>query len=353
MTDPRPLPSPPETPDADAALAAGRGVLRTESRALAALEGALDDGFARAVALVLRAPGRVIVSGMGKSGHVARKIAATFASTGTPAQFVHPAEASHGDLGMITPSDVVLALSASGETAELADVIAHARRHAIPLIGISRAPGSTLLRQSDPALVLPDAPEACAIGLAPTTSTTMMMALGDALAVAVMQARGFSREGFAAFHPGGTLGAQLAPVRALMHAGAALPVVAPDAPMGEALVEMSRKGFGVVAVVEGGRLAGVITDGDLRRNLDGLMARRAGEVATPDPCAIGPDALASEALGVMTARRITSLMVVEGPGMPEPGMPEPGMPERGMPGPGGGRLVGLIHMHDCLRAGVA
>ncbi len=321
--------SPPVPPEA--MLEAARQVIATEAEGLGALAASLGPEFAQAAALILRATGRVVVSGMGKSGHVARKIAATLASTGTPAQFVHPAEASHGDLGMITAEDVVLALSASGETRELADVIAHVRRYGIPMIGISRAADSTLMRQADPGLVLPAAPEACAIGLAPTTSTTMMMALGDALAVAVMQARGFSRESFAAFHPGGTLGAQLAPVRALMHVGDALPVVAPDTPMGEALVEMSRKGFGVVAVVQDGRLAGVITDGDLRRNLDGLMERQAGAVATPGPQTIGPDALASEALGVMTARRITTLMVVDA----------------------ADRLVGVIHMHDCLRAGVA
>ncbi|WP_420850144.1 KpsF/GutQ family sugar-phosphate isomerase [Rhodobaculum claviforme] len=325
-------------PDLDS-VRVGQGVLRAEVQGLSLIDAALSEGlaapfaraFARAVDAIRTARGRLIVSGMGKSGHVGRKIAATFASTGTPAQFVHPAEASHGDLGMITSADICLLLSASGETKELADVIAHARRHAIALIGISRVADSTLMRQSDPGLLLPDAPEACAIGLAPTTSTTMMMALGDALAVAVMQARGFSREGFAAFHPGGTLGAQLAPVRALMHDGDALPVVTPDTPMGEALIEMSRKGFGVVAVVAGDRLAGVVTDGDLRRNLDGLMARTAGAVATPNPQTIGPDALASEALGIMTARRITSLMVVDG----------------------GGTLLGLIHLHDCLRAGVA
>jgi arabinose-5-phosphate isomerase len=325
----RPAPDP-ARPDPAAMLEAGRAVLRTEAEGLAALAAALDAGFARAVETILAARGRVIVSGMGKSGHVGHKIAATLASTGTPAQFVHPAEASHGDLGMITAADVCLLLSASGETTELADVIAHARRHAIPLIAVSRGRASTLVRQADLALLLPEAPEACAIGLAPTTSTTMMMALGDALAVALMQARGFSRERFFAFHPGGTLGAQLLPVRALMHSGAALPVVAPGATMGEALVEMSAKGFGVVAVVEGGRLAGVITDGDLRRNLDGLMARTAGEVATPRPRRIAPGALASEALGVMTAQRITTLMVTEDEA-----------------------LVGLIHLHDCLRAGVA
>ncbi len=321
----------PALPDPQAMLAAGRAVIGAEAEGLSALAESLDDGFAQAVATILAARGRVIVSGMGKSGHVARKIAATLASTGTPALFVHPAEASHGDLGMITAADVCLLLSASGETSELADVTAHARRHAIPLIAVSRGRDSTLVRQADLALLLPDAPEACAIGLAPTTSTTMMMALGDALAVALMHARGFSRERFFAFHPGGTLGAQLLPVRALMHSGAALPVVAPEAPMGEALIEMSQKGFGVVAVVDaGGALAGVITDGDLRRNLTGLMERTAGAVATPKPRSITADALASEALGVMTAHRITSLMVVDEEA-----------------------LVGLIHLHDCLRAGVA
>ena len=315
----------------DDILSAGRQVIGTEVAGLTALSDALPADFPAAVGRILAATGRVVVSGMGKSGHVGRKIAATLASTGTPAQFVHPAEASHGDLGMITAADVCLLLSGSGETPELADVIAHTRRHAIPLIAISRGAGSALMRQADLRLVLPPAPEACAIGLAPTTSTTMMMALGDALAVAVMQRRGFSREGFFAFHPGGTLGAQLVPVRALMHAGDEVPAVAPAAPMGEALIEMSRKGFGVAAVVEHGRLVGVITDGDLRRKLDGLLEHSAGEVATRTPRTIGPEALASEALGLMTQHKITSLMVVED----------------------GARFVGLIHLHDCLRAGVA
>ena len=307
-----------------------RDVLRIESAALAQMGAALPEAFDGVVARLLQVPGRVIVSGMGKSGHVAGKIAATLASTGTPAQAVHPGEASHGDLGMITAQDAVIVLSNSGETRELADIIAHTRRFAIPLIAITKKPGSTLAQQSDFVLALPDAPEACAIGMAPTTSTTCLMALGDALAVALMRHRGFERENFLAFHPGGTLGAQLLKVRAVMHSGTALPIVAPATPMGETLLEMTAKGFGVAAVVDGGRLTGVITDGDLRRNLTRLMDHTAGEVATANPRSIGPDALLTEALGVMNANKISALFVVED-----------------------GALVGLVHIHDALRAGVA
>ena len=258
------------------------------------------------------------------------KIAATLASTGTPAQAVHPGEASHGDLGMITRNDAVILISNSGETRELADMIAYCTRFDIPLIAITKRAGSTLARAADHLLQLPDAPEACAIGMAPTTSTTLTMALGDALAVALMQHRGFDRESYAAFHPGGTLGAQLLRVSAIMHRGEALPVVASDTPMGETLVVMSAKGFGVAAVVADGILKGVITDGDLRRNLDGLTGRKAGEVATPNPRSIAPDALLTEALAEMNAHKIGALMVTEQ-----------------------GKLLGLIHIHDLLRAGVA
>ena len=268
---------------------------------------------------------------MGKSGHVARKVAATLASTGTPALFVHPAEASHGDLGMITAEDVVLLLSNSGETPELADLIAYARRFAIPLIGVAGRADSTLIRQSDVAIVLPAAAEACPVGLAPTTSTTMTLALGDALAVALMEHRAFSREDFRGLHPGGRLGARLATVGDLMHGGAEMPLIAPDAPMAEALIEMSRKGFGVVGAVDaGGALIGIVTDGDLRRHMAGLLDRRVGEVMTPRPRTIAAGALASEALGVMNAGKITTLFAVEA-----------------------GRPVGIVHVHDCLRAGVA
>ncbi|MFO1142366.1 MAG: KpsF/GutQ family sugar-phosphate isomerase [Amaricoccus sp.] len=326
--------SPPARPlDPADILAAGRRVVRIEAAALAVLEMSLGPSFVAAVERMLTARGRVIVSGMGKSGHVARKIAATLASTGTPAQFVHPAEASHGDLGMITGEDVVLLLSNSGETPELADIIAYCRRFAIPLIGVAGRPQSTLLRQSDIAIALPPAEEACAVGLAPTTSTTMTMALGDALAVALMEHRAFTPEDFRGLHPGGRLGARLAKVADLMHGGDEMPLIAADAPMSEALLEMSRKGFGVVGAVDAsGRLVGIVTDGDLRRHMDGLLGRRVEAVMTPSPKTIAASALASAALGEMNARKITTLFATD-----------PQAP---------GRPVGILHVHDCLRAGV-
>ncbi|MDH2326827.1 KpsF/GutQ family sugar-phosphate isomerase [Cereibacter sp. SYSU M97828] len=304
-----------------------RRVIGIEAEALTALAGSLDDSFAQAVEVILRARGRVIVSGMGKSGHIGKKIAATLASTGTPAQFVHPAEASHGDLGMVTKDDVALVLSFSGETPELANLIAHTRRFDIPLIGVAGRPDSTLLRQSDVALVLPAAPEACGTGIVPTTSTTMTLALGDALAVALMEHRQFTPEHFRVFHPGGKLGARLARVADLMHRD--LPLVPADLPMPDALLVMSGKGFGVLGVTDEDRLVGIVTDGDLRRHMDGLMGLTTGQVMTRGPRTIGPDALAEKAVAVMQDRKITSLFVVEGE-----------------------RPVGLIHIHDCLRAGV-
>lgn len=327
-----PVSAPEPTPESGpvSALDTARAVLTSESRALAQLAEELTQEFDAVVAALLRVPGRVIVSGMGKSGHVAAKIAATFASTGTPAQFVHPGEASHGDLGMITRNDACILISNSGETRELADIIAHTRRFDIPLVAITKKPGSTLAQQSDHLLLLADAPEACSIGMAPTTSTTMTMALGDALAVALMESRGFDRTDFHTFHPGGTLGAQLLTVRAVMHTGAALPVVTPGTGMGDTLLEMSAKGFGVVAVTEGGRLSGIITDGDLRRNLKGLLDRRAGDVANPKPRTISADILLVDALGIMNDHRISALFAVDTEG----------------------RLEGLVHIHDALRVGV-
>ena len=320
-------------PDPEQLIATGRRVVGIEADGLVRLAAALGPSFAEAVRRMLDARGRVIVSGMGKSGHVARKIAATLASTGTPALFVHPAEASHGDLGMITAEDVVLLLSNSGETPELADLIAYTRRFAIPLIGVAGRPDSTLLRQSDIAIVLPPAPEACSVGLAPTTSTTMTLALGDALAVALMEHRAFTPEDFRGLHPGGRLGARLATVGDLMHAGEAMPLTTPDAPMPEALIEMSRKGFGVVGVVDAaGRLVGIVTDGDLRRHMDGLLDHSVEAVMTRAPRTIATTALASEALGVMNARKITTLFATD-----------PVAPER---------PAGILHIHDCLRAGV-
>lgn len=320
-------------PTTDTLLATGRRVIAREAEALRALGASLDSGFAEAVRLILDAKGRTIVSGMGKSGHIARKIAATLASTGTPAHFVHPAEASHGDLGMMTPGDVALMLSNSGETPELADMIAHTRRFGIPLIGVAGRAGSTLLQSSDVVLLLPQAEEACDKGIVPTTSTTMTLALGDALAVALMEYRQFSPEDFRDYHPGGKLGARLSKVRDLMHGPERLPLVAQDTPMSEVLLAMSRSGFGVVGIADpAGALVGIITDGDLRRHMDGLLDRNAGDVMTPSPRTIGPDSLAAKALATMQAAKITSLFVVDPEGSRNP--------------------VGLLHIHDCLRAGV-
>lgn len=312
-------------------LETARRVIAVERAGLAQLSDSLDASFGAAVDLILRARGRVIVSGMGKSGHVGRKIAATLASTGTPAQFVHPAEASHGDLGMVTENDVALVLSNSGETPELSDIIAHTRRFTIPLIGVASRADSTLLRQSDVAIVLPRADEACGTGVVPTTSTTMTLALGDALAVALMEHRQFTPEHFRTFHPGGKLGARLARVADLMHAD--MPLVGEDTPMGEVLLTISQKGFGVAGVTDAaGRLTGIITDGDLRRHMEGLLSLRAAEVMTAGPRTIDPGALAEKAVAAMNARKITCLFVVtpEGDGAPQ----------------------GILHIHDCLRAGV-
>ena len=309
-----------------------RRVITREADALTMLSDSIGPSFAAAAALIMAAKGRVIVSGMGKSGHIARKIAATFASTGTPAQFVHPAEASHGDLGMVMRGDVLLVLSNSGETPELDHIIAHSRRFDIPLIGIAGRDGSTLLRQSDVAILLPDAPEACDQGIVPTTSTTMTLALGDALAVALMEHREFTPEHFRIFHPGGKLGARLARVESLMHAD--MPLVRHDTPMSEALLSISAKGFGVVGVTDDdGYLVGIVTDGDLRRHMDGLLSLAAGQVMTANPRTIGPGSLAEKAVAVMNDKKITCLFVVDPEGSRAP--------------------VGIIHIHDCLRAGVA
>ena len=320
----------------DAALtAAMRDAVALERDALDALAAGLGETALAAVRLMAGVKGRVICAGVGKSGHVARKIAATLASTGTPAQFVHPSEASHGDLGMITPDDCVLALSKSGETRELGDLIAYCRRFAVPLLGLTAKADSTLGRGSDLVLIIPDAPEACGETRAPTTSTTLMMAYGDALAVGLIEARGFTASQFARFHPGGALGSALARAEELMHAGQAMPLIQADAAMGDALIEMSAKGFGCVGVVDAdGRLAGIITDGDLRRNMAGdLTERRAGEVMTAKPMTAAPGDLASDALRRMTAgqRKITQLFVCQADGRP----------------------AGLLHIHDLLRAGVS
>ncbi len=317
--------------DDAAILATARRVVAEESAALAAVSDSLGADLVAAVRLILAATGRVIVSGMGKSGHIGRKIAATLASTGTPAHFVHPAEASHGDLGMLATGDAVLMLSNSGETPELADMLAYTRRFAIPLVAITGRRASTLGQAAEVTLLLPDVPEACGHGLVPTVSTAMQLALGDALAVALMEHRQFSADRFRTFHPGGRLGARLARVRDLMHAD--FPRVAAETAMPDALIEMTRRGFGALAVTDaGGGLAGIVTDGDLRRHMDGLLARTAAEVMTPAPRTIGPDALAEEALALMNARKITCLFVVDPAGS--------------------GHVAGILHVHDCLRAGL-
>jgi arabinose-5-phosphate isomerase len=311
-----------------------RTVLATEAAGLRALADALDDSFTRAVDLLAGATGRVVVSGMGKSGHVARKIAATLASTGTPALFVHPAEASHGDLGMIVPGDAVLALSNSGETAELADLIAHATRFGLPLVAITGRAGSTLAKAATAALLLPAAREACPMGLAPTTSTTMQLALGDALAVALITRRGFGAADFRTFHPGGRLGARLRLVHDLMHGAAELPLARLGSAVRDAIPVISAGRFGCVGITDAeGLLRGIITDGDLRRALGPTLLDAAVEdIMTRAPRTIGADALAAEALHVMNApeRPITALFVIDADGRP----------------------VGLLHMHDLLRAGL-
>ncbi len=317
-------------------IASALRTLATESDGMAALAAAMSDGlgapFVAAVEAIRAARGRVIVTGMGKSGHVARKIAATLASTGTPAFFVHAADASHGDLGMITSDDVMLALSWSGETEELKDLITYSRRFRIALIAITVNAESTLGEAADIVLTLPAASEACPHNLAPTTSSLMQLALGDALAMALLETRGFTALDFGVFHPGGRLGAALKFVRDVMHPGDAVPLIKRGAPMSEAIVEMSAKGFGCVAVIDpDGKLAGVITDGDLRRHMRvDLLQARVDAVMTASPKTVRPDQLASEALQILNSSKITALMVVES-----------------------GRPVGIVHFHDLLRAGVA
>ncbi len=310
--------------------------LEADGDGLAALAAAMCDGlgdaFVAAVDTIRQAHGRVIVTGMGKSGHVARKIAATLASTGTPAFFVHAAEASHGDLGMITSNDVMLVLSWSGETEELTDLINYSRRFGIVLIAVTVNAESTLGKAADIVLALPQAREACPHNLTPTTSTLMQLALGDALAIALLESRGFTAVDFGVFHPGGKLGAALKFVRDVMHPGSAVPLIGRGKPMSDAIVEMSAKGFGCVAVTNtSGKLAGVITDGDLRRHMrDDLLRAPVDEVMTAAPKTVRPDQLASEALQILNASKITALIVVDAE-----------------------RPVGIVHFHDLLRAGVA
>lgn len=318
----------------DAAMSAVR-TIETEIAGLRwlqdVLSGPLAEPFARAVDIMRQARGRVIVTGIGKSGHVGQKLAATFASTGTPAFFVHPSEASHGDLGMITRDDVLLAMSWSGETVELKTIITYSRRFAVPLIAITSRSDSALGKASDICLALPKANEACPHGLAPTTSTTMQLALGDCLAIALLEAKGFTAHDFKVFHPGGSLGAQLKFVADLMHRGDELPLAGLDDTMASALVTMTQKAFGCLGIIDAaGKLVGVITDGDLRRHMgDGLLAARVSQIMTSNPRSVTPDTLASAALEQLNARRITALFVVDA-----------------------GRPVGIVHVHDILRAGV-
>ncbi len=330
MTLPETNPQP-EAPGGAEDLASARDVLRLEAMALQELAGSLGTPFIEALDVLARTRGRVIVTGMGKSGHVARKIAATLASTGTPAYFVHPGEASHGDLGMITHDDSVIALSNSGETAELADLIEYVKRFDIPLVAMTRNADGTLAGAASVSLVLPPSAEACPMGLAPTTSTTVMLALGDAIAVALLERKGFSSEQFQIFHPGGKLGHHLLRVVDIMHRGDELPLVAEDASMKDAILEMTTKRLGCVGIIDTERhLVGVITDGDLRRHMDAdIMSRHAVDVMTRRPRTIQADMLASEAVRIMNEMTVTNFFVLDGP--------EP---------------VGLLHIHDCLRAGV-
>jgi arabinose-5-phosphate isomerase len=323
-------------PAENAFIASALRTLDTESEGVAALMAAMSDGlgpsFVAAVEAIRAARGRVIVTGMGKSGHVARKIAATLASTGTPAFFVHAADASHGDLGMITSDDVMLALSWSGETEELKDLINYSRRFRITLIAVTVNAESTLGKAADIVLALPATREACPHNLAPTTSSLMQLALGDALAIALLESRGFTAVDFGVFHPRGQLGAALKFVRDVMHPAPSVPLIKRGSPMSEAIVEMSAKGFGCVAVTnKDGTLAGVVTDGDLRRHMRAdLLQAPVDVVMTASPKTVRPDQLASEALQILNSSKITALLVVESD-----------------------RPVGIVHFHDLLRAGVA
>jgi arabinose-5-phosphate isomerase len=310
--------------------------LKTETEGMEALSAALKDGlgdaFAVAVEQIRAAKGRVIVTGMGKSGHIGRKIAATLASTGTPAYFVHPGEASHGDLGVISRDDAIIALSWSGETMELRDLIEYAKRFKVPLIAITSGAQSTLARAADVLLLMPDVKEACPLGLAPTTSTLVQLALGDALAVALFESRGFTALDFKALHPGGKLGAMLTYVRDIMHKEDGTPLVPSGTRMSDAIVEMTAKGFGCVGITgANGHLVGIITDGDLRRHMsERLLSQSVDEVMTKNPKTVRPDQLAGEAMGILNAMKVNVLFVVEKQ-----------------------KPIGLVRFHDLLRIGVA
>ena len=313
-------------------LRAATQVLLAEGEALKLLSSTLGDNFVDATQAIVGCQGRVIVTGMGKSGHIARKIAATLASTGTPAHFVHPGEASHGDLGMITPDDVVIALSNSGEATELTDLIQYTRRFSIPLIAITSRPQSSLGSAADITLQLPPAAEVCPMGMAPTTSTTMMLGLGDALAVATMEVKGFTAEDYHNFHPGGKLGKTLLRVRDVMRKEADIPLVATNDAMTQVLVVMTQKSLGCAGVIDAtGHLIGIITDGDLRRHMQGdFLTRTAEQVMSKKPTTVAPTILAAEALKILNEKTRTQLFVVDD-----------------------GKPVGVLHIHDLLRAGIA
>ena len=338
MTTPNPRKEPAAIASQQRDLDAARRALTVEADGLRALRdalnGALGQSFVAALDVLENTKGRVVVSGMGKSGHVARKIASTLASTGTPALYVHPGEASHGDLGMVAPGDAVLVLSNSGATEELGDIVAYAKLRDILLIAMTFRSPSALADAATVALVLPQSPEACPMGLAPTTSTTAMLALGDALSVAMLERRGFSPDNFHVLHPGGRLGRRFLRVAELMHSGDAMPLIGPEVKMADAILVMSEKRLGCVGVVdEAGKLVGIVTDGDLRRHMTpDLLSKQARQVMTPRPKTIRRNALAAEAVGFMTnaQRPFTTLWVVDD-----------------------GKPIGILHIHDCLRAGVA
>ena len=311
----------------------GREVLSVEAQALNLMRDALDDDFARAVELVLATQGRVVVSGMGKSGHIARKMAATFASTGTPAIFVHPGEAAHGDLGMLLAGDLLVVLSNSGATPELRPIMTYARSLDCPIVAISAQRHSPMAQVASAAIILPKVRETCPVNISPTTSTTLMLALGDALAVAAMTMRGITREQLERLHPGGNIGLRLLPINDIMHAGGRLPLVAADTPMRDVLVTMTEKSLGIAGVVDGdGRLVGTITDGDLRRNIDRLLSSTAAEMMTRNPKTVPDGTYAEDAMAILTTNKITALFVMDHD-----------LPDK---------PIGLVHIHDFNRLGM-
>ncbi len=314
------------------AIDSGIRVLELEAAALRLLSENLTSTFSNSVNLLSKCKGKIIVTGMGKSGHIGQKIAATFSSTGTPAQFIHPGEASHGDLGNISKDDVIIILSNSGETAELYNIITYSKKACLPIIGISSNSHSSLSENSTISLIIPNLGEACPNGLAPTTSTTLMLGLGDALCIALMEKNNFSKNDFFEFHPGGNLGAKLKPISAIMHSGADLPLVDINSGMSDALIEMTKKGFGITGVLlKDGSLGGVISDGDLRRNMENLLAKNVSDVMTKNPIILQASVNVSDTLNLMNENKVTSVFISEKQDSKFP--------------------VGIVHLHDCLRLG--